>query len=236
MNLQNATVFITGANRGIGRELVTQCLKAGARKVYCGVRDIASLEFDDVRIVPVHLDVSDAASINDAATLAGDCQLLINNAGVLDFGDVLQTTEAQFEKAFTVNTWGLLNMTRALELALQKNSGAVVNILTLLSLASMPGMAAYNASKAAAWSLTLSLRATLAAKNITVHSVFPGAVDTTMLAGVDIAKTAPQQVAEAIVQGVIEGREDIFPDPMSQQVYAAWRSDHKAVEKQFAAM
>ena len=109
-------------------------------------------------------------------------------------------------------------------------------MLSLVSLVSAPGFAAYNASKAAAWSMTLSLRANLAARGITVHGVFPGAVDTDMLAGVDMPKTSPADVARAVVSGLQENREDIFPDPMSTQVYAAWRQDHKAVEKQFAAM
>lgn len=57
-----------------------------------------------------------------------------------------------------------------------------------------------------------------------------------MLAGVDMPKASPVDVARAIISGLAENREDIFPDAMSTQVYAAWRLDHKAVEKQFAAM
>ena len=111
-----------------------------------------------------------------------------------------------------------------------------MNVLTLLSLASMPSFAAYNASKAAAWSMTLSLRASLANSNVTVHSVFPGAVDTDMLADVEIPKTNSLQVARAIIEGIQDGKEDIFPDPMSQEVYGMWSKDHKAIEKQFAQM
>lgn len=100
----------------------------------------------------------------------------------------------------------------------------------------MLGLSAYNASKAAAWSMHLSIRATLAHRAVKVYGVFPGAVDNDMLAGVEMPKTSPQDVAQAIVQGVEDGREDIFPDPMSTQVYAAWSQDHKAVERQFAEM
>jgi short-subunit dehydrogenase len=100
----------------------------------------------------------------------------------------------------------------------------------------MPGLAAYNASKAAAWSMTQSLRASVADKNIVVYGVFPGAVDTDMLAGVDMAKTSPADIATAVLQGIETNQEDIFPDPMSTQVYTAWKQDHKAVEKQFATM
>ena len=99
----------------------------------------------------------------------------------------------------------------------------------------MPGITPYNISKAAAWSMTLSLRAELAPKNIVVHSVFPGAIDTEMLAGVEMDKANPADVARTIVAGIGEGKEDIFPDVMVRQVYANWRKDHKSVEKQFAA-
>jgi len=130
-----------------------------------------------------------------------------------------------------------LNLSRAIAPNIAANGGgAIVNMLTLLSLASMPAITPYNISKAAAWSLTLSLRAELAGKNIAVHSVFPGAIDTDMLKGVEMDKSAPGDVAAAIIAGVIAGQEDIFPDPMSKQVYQAWRQDHKAVEKQFASM
>jgi short-subunit dehydrogenase len=100
----------------------------------------------------------------------------------------------------------------------------------------MPGLGIYNASKAAAWSLTQSMRANLASRNIEVYGVFPGAVDTDMLAGVDMPKTSPADIAEAVVRGLNESSEDIFPDQMSSGLYAAWKADHKAVEKQFAAM
>ncbi len=163
--------------------------------------------------------------------------MLINNAGVLDFGAVLETPRTAFERNFGTNFYGLLAMTRAFAPAIERNGGgAVVNILTLVALASMPGLGVYNASKAAAWSLTQSLRAGLAGKGIAVHGVFPGAVDTDMLAGVEMTKTSPADVARAVVEGVGRGVEDIFPDPMSSALYDAWRRDHKAVEKQFAAM
>ena len=108
--------------------------------------------------------------------------------------------------------------------------------LVKAALASMPALSTYNASKAAAWSMTQSLRATLAPRGIAVFGVFPGAVDTDMLAGVEMPKTSPAAIAAAILDGLRADQEDIFPDPMSQQLYAAWKADHKAVEKQFAAM
>lgn len=237
MDISNTVALVTGANRGVGLALVSTLLNAGAKKVYAAARDIEILpSFDDYRVVPLPLDVTDQRTVTSAFRDANDVNLVINNAGVLSFGDALTVADDDIRHNFAVNFYGVLDVSRAASVVLEKNHGALVNVLTLLSLASMPGMAAYNASKAAAWSLTLSLRASLKAKGVSVHSVFPGAIDTDMLAGVEIPKTSPEDVANAIVQGVLEGKEDIFPDPMSQQVYSAWVADHKAVEREFGAM
>src|SRR6202012_153690 len=142
-----------------------------------------------------------------------------------------------FERNFSTNLCGVLAISRAFAPVIERNhGGAIVNILTLVALASMPGLGVYNASKAAAWSLTQSLRAGLANRAIGVYGVFPGAVDTDMLAGVEMPKTSPADVATAIVAAISNDVEDIFPDPMSRSLYEAWRKDHKAVEKQFATM
>ena len=183
------------------------------------------------------IDITDRARILALPEEAPDVALLINNAGVLDFGDILATPLDKFDRNLETNFTGTLLMARAFSPVIERNGGgAIVNILTLVALASMPGLAVYNASKAAAWSMTQSLRASLANTGIKVHGVFPGAVDTDMLAGVEMPKTPPGQVADAIVSGVAQGLEDIFPDPMSARLYAAWRLDHKSIEKQFAAM
>lgn len=156
---------------------------------------------------------------------------------MLDFGGILDVPLDAVTRNFATNFYGKLVMARAFAPVIEHNGGgAIVNILSLVSLVSAPGLAGYNTSKAAAWSMTLSLRASLAARGITVHGVFPAGVDTDMLAGADMPKASPVDVARAIVSGLAENSEDIFPDAMSTQVYAAWRQDHKAVEKQFAAM
>lgn len=240
MKIQGKTALITGANRGIGREIAIALLANGAKKIYATARDPQSLRslqaLDPARIVPLQLDVTDLPSIQ-AAAAASDVNLLFNNAAVLEFGDFLETPTAQVSQMFMTNFFGMLDMTRIFTPILEAHrDGAIVNILSLVALASMPSLTAYNASKAAAWSLTQSIRATLANKKIEVFGVFPGAVDTDMLAGVDMPKARPQEIANAILRGIENGTEDIFPDVMSQSLYAAWRIDHKAVEKQFASM
>ena len=241
MKIEHATVLVTGANRGLGREIVRALLAAGARKVYAAARDpdklTETLALDPARVTPLRIDVSDRAAVAALAAQAPDVTLLVNNAGVLDFGRMLDVDYAAIERDLATNLYGKLAMARAFAPVIERNGGgAIVNLLTLLSFVSAPAFSAYNVSKAAAWSMTQSLRAELAARGVAVVGVFPGGIDTDMLAGVEAPKTPPSDVARAIVQGIANGQEDIFPDAMSAQVYAGWKQDHKAVERQFATM
>ncbi len=109
-------------------------------------------------------------------------------------------------------------MTRAFVPTIERQTpAAIVNVLTLVALASMPGLGVYNASKTAAWSLTQSLRADLRSRNIAVHAAFPAGIDTDMLAGIDAPKAVPVDVVRQILDAVERGDEDVFPDPISQQ-------------------
>jgi NAD(P)-dependent dehydrogenase (short-subunit alcohol dehydrogenase family) len=241
MKMQNATALVTGANRGIGYAFVNALLQSGATQVYATARDTNSLTtvtaLDTKRVIPLQLDVTNPEQINALADKATDVNLLINNAGILAFGSILDVPTETLSNQFETNFYGTLNIARAFVPVIEKNQGgAIVNVLSVVSLASMPALAAYNASKAAAWSMTQSLRASIAEKGITVHAVFPGPVDTDMAAEVDFDKTSPADVAAAVLAGIEANQEDIFPDPMSTQVYTAWKQDHKAIEKQFATM
>jgi len=240
MQLRGSIALVTGANRGIGRALVESLLAHGAERVYATARHEhdfdAIVQLDRKRVVALALDVTDAAQLVRTAEVTKDVNLLFNNAGVLDFGSVLDAPDEAFRRNFDVNCFGLLHATRAFAPALTRNHGAVVNLLTLVALASMPGLGVYNASKAAAWSLTQSLRADLGKKGVKVFSVFPGAVDTDMLKAVEMPKTSPRAVADEVMAALEADTEDIFPDPMSKQLYSQWAADHKGVERQFAAM
>lgn len=240
MQIAQSVALVTGANRGIGRALVEALVAAGAAKVYAAGRDAAALAALAAtlpgKVVPLALDVTDADAVARLQQLAPDVTLLVNNAGVLDFGSALDMPFEAIERNFAVNFYGPIRTTRALAPAIVANGGgAVVAVASIVSLASMPALSGYAASKAALWSFGQALRAELAAKGVGFHAVFPGPVDTDMAAGIPMQKTSPADVARAIVDGIAEGREDIFPDPMSTSVGAAWRQDHKAVEKQFAA-
>lgn len=235
MHIHNATAFVTGANRGIGKALVQALLEAGARKVYAAARDPGRIETQQ-GVVAVRLDVTDRARVAAVAKEAPDVTLLINNAGLADFGGVLDSSPESIARMFSTNFDGPLALSTAFAPEIERNGGgAIVNVLSVVSLVSMPAAAGYSASKAAAWSMTQALRGSLASRGISIHGVFPGPVDTDMAAAITLPKASPEDVARAIVAGVQAGTDDIFPDPMSVEVYAGWRQDHKAVEKQFAA-
>ncbi len=235
----NSVALVTGANRGIGAALVRALADAGLARIYAGARSLSTFDGRSLprNVIPIEVDVTMPDQVDRLAATASDTTILFNNAGVLAFGDILSTCWDEVEANLQVNYLGTLRVARALAPVIERNGGgAIVNMLTLLALASMPGLAVYNASKAAAWSITQSLRASMSDRPIRVHSVFPGAVDTTMLADVEMEKARPDDVAKSILDGVIDGREDIFPDAMSSSVYDAWTKDHKAVEKQFASL
>ena len=239
MKIQHAVAVVTGANRGIGRAFIDALLERGATRVYAAARDDTSLRALaqlDPRVVPLKLDVRSVADVTAAAEQARDVTLLVNNAGTLTFGGPSEMSVGAVRDNMETNFFGTLNVINAFVPTLAQHHGAIVNMLTLVALASMPGLAAYNASKAAALSLTQSFRADLAKRGISVHGVFPGAVDTDMIRAFQMPKTPAIDVARATLDGIEAGQEDIFPDPMSQQLYSAWRQDHKAVERQFAAM
>jgi len=240
MQVKDSVALVTGANRGIGRALVEALVERGASRIYAAARDLASLDavvrLDPKRIRALRLDVTSAEDARAAAAQAKDLTLLINNAAVLATGRLTDIPVDAVRGNMETNFFGLLNVTTAFVPVLERSKGSIVNILTLLSLASMPGVAAYNASKAAGWSLTQSFRADLAKRGIRVHGVFPGAVDTDMARPFEVPKASAIDVARATLAGVDANEEDIYPDPMSQQMYAAWREDNKAVERQFAAI
>ncbi|MEC8580481.1 MAG: SDR family NAD(P)-dependent oxidoreductase [Pseudomonadota bacterium] len=240
MEIQDSIVLVTGANRGVGQEYVAQLIKTGAAKVYACARNPDSLgatvALDPGRVVPLQLDVTDSGSVEAAAQAAGDVNLLINNAGSLTFGGALEATDAGLATDMAVNNDGLRRMTQAFTPIIEANGGgAVVNMLTLLSFVSAPGFAGYNASKAAAWSMAMSLRAYLRPKGIQIINAFPAGIDTDMLAGVDAPKDSPEAVVRDVLAAVVAGHEDVYP-ASAADVFDAWRTDQKSVEAAFGEM
>jgi NAD(P)-dependent dehydrogenase (short-subunit alcohol dehydrogenase family) len=231
--ITNSAVLVTGANRGIGRALVEEALRRGATRVYAGTRQ--PLAHLDPRVTPLTLDVTDPAQIQAAAERVGALDVLINNAGVAHFDDL--SDRAVLEQHLAVNFFGPYGVTQAFLPMLTRSRGAVVNVLSVAALASLPMTPAYSISKAAAFSLSQSMRALLAGRGVRVHAVMAGPVDTEMTRDFDIPKADPAAVARAIFDGIEAGEEDIFPDPMSASLAPSWHNGAiKALERENAAL
>jgi len=209
MNISQRTVLITGANRGIGQALVNEALRRGAKRVYAGTR--SGLKIADKRVTPLTLDVTSASQIQRAAEEVDTLDVLINNSGVAIYDD-LSNSDA-IEQHLAVNLLGSFKVTQAFLPLLKRSKGAIVNNLSLAALAPLPVIPAYSISKAAALSMTQSLRALLAGQGVTVHAVFLGPIDTDMNRGFDVPKASPESAALGIFDGLEKGEEDIFPDP-----------------------
>jgi NAD(P)-dependent dehydrogenase (short-subunit alcohol dehydrogenase family) len=233
MTIADKTVLVTGANRGIGKALVEEALKRGAKRVYACTRQ--SLTHRDRRVTPLTLDVTNAAEIQGAVGRVESLDILINNAGLALYDDL--SDRVALEQSLAVNFYGPYGVTRAFLPLLTRSRGTIVNVLSVVAFAPFPLIPAYSISKAAAFSLTQSLRALLAGRGVKVHAVMAGPVDTEMSRGVDIPKASPESVARAIFDGVEKGEEDIFPDPMSESMAESWRNGPaKAMERQNAAL
>jgi NAD(P)-dependent dehydrogenase (short-subunit alcohol dehydrogenase family) len=233
MRIADKAVLVTGANRGIGQALVDEALKRGVKRVYAATRQ--PLAHLDGRVTPLTLDVTDTAQTRAAMERVESLDLLINNAGVALYDDL--TDRAALERHLAVNLFGTYDVTRAFLPLLTRSQGAIVNVLSVTGLAALPLIPAYSVSKAAAFSLSQSLRALLAGRGVKVYAVLTGPVDTDMSRGLDIPKASPASVARGILNGVENGEEDIFPDPISESMAESWRSSAaKALERQYAAL
>ena len=225
---------VTGAARGLGHHLVDALLERGAPTVYALARDPAKVRRDP-RVVAVAFDLADEHSIRAAAARCTDVTLLVNNASTAVFAGPLDADPAAVRHEMTINYDGTYATIRAFVPILERNGGGrIVNVLSLLSLASTPPMTGYSASKAAAHSLTQALRPILATRGITVHGVYPAGIDTDMLAGVDVPKAPPAEVAARLLDRLAADQEDIFPDANAEAMSALWRSDPTAVERALA--
>jgi NAD(P)-dependent dehydrogenase (short-subunit alcohol dehydrogenase family) len=226
-------ILITGANRGIGHALVEEALRRGATRVYAGMR--VPVEHPDGRVTPLALDVTDAEQIQRAVDGISSLDILVNNAGVAIYDDLTNTSVIQ--EHLDVNLFGPLNVSQAFLPLLARSQGAIVNNLSLNGLAAFPLIPGYSVSKAAAFSMTQSLRSFFAERGVRVHAVLTGPTDTEMTRGFDAPKATPQYVARAIFDGLENGEDDIFPDPVSAPLAEGWRSGvANAAASEFAAI
>jgi NAD(P)-dependent dehydrogenase (short-subunit alcohol dehydrogenase family) len=237
--IEGTVALVTGANRGIGRALTEALLARGVKKVYAAARNPDTLAaLRDERVVPLRLDVTDAEQIRAAAEAASDVELVFNNAGVVLASGIADSTVLdQARREMEVNYFGPLQLLHRLAPTLARNGGgAVINIGSAAGLTNIPFFPTYSASKAALHSLTQAARILLGPQGTAVFGVYAGPVDTDMTRDLALPKSAPRDVAFAILDGVEAGQEDIFPDPFSVDFGRQFGSSPKDSERQMAAM
>ena len=213
MDIVNSTVFITGANRGLGLAFAREARRRGAAKIYAGMRNTAG--FNEPDIIPVSIDVTDKASIAAAARLAADTTLLVNNAGIAELieGPLSGDVEEQSQRLFDVNYHGVVRVTQAFEPILSAQpQAAIINVLSDIVWLPRPILTPYAASKAAAWSYTNQLRFHLREKGIQVLGLHVGFVDTDLTNGIDVPKASPQDVASQTYDALAAGKSEIMAD------------------------
>lgn len=218
MKLANATVLITGANRGIGRAFAQAALARGARKVYAGARDPASIR--DAGLTPLKLDVTSQADVAAAAEIAADTTLVINNAGIAITGS-FNTAEAEavLRRHFETNVLGVLRVSQAFAPVLARHGGgALLNVASIASWISSPLLANYAVSKSAVWSLSNGLRNDLRAQGTQVLTLHMGFVDTDLTHGIDMPKSTPEDIVARALDALEAGADEVLADDLTRQV------------------
>ncbi|BCO26157.1 3-oxoacyl-[acyl-carrier-protein] reductase FabG [Rhodoferax lithotrophicus] len=218
MKIENSVVLITGANRGIGLEFARALLARGARKVYAAARNPATVTLAGVEAL--QLDVTQPEEIAAAVQQASDVSLVINNAGIAQPGGFLdQDSEAVTRRIFETNFFGMLNMSQAFAPVLRANGGgALLNVLSVASWVNDGGLAAYSASKSAAWSLTNALRHELAAQKTQVLGLHMAYVDTDLTRGFNVPKSSAEDIVQRALDGLEAGADEVLADALTQQV------------------
>ncbi|WP_296001724.1 SDR family oxidoreductase [Rugamonas sp.] len=226
MKIKDAVVLVTGANRGLGLAYAQALLAGGAKKVYAAARDPADITLPGV--VPLRLDVTDAAQVAAAAAAIPDLTLLINNAGIARrVGLMADHAESAARDELDTNLFGPLRLARAFAPALKANGGgAIVNVLSVLSWISVPGSATYCVSKAAAWSMTNGLRNELREQGTQVVAVHMAFMDTDMASHLDVAKTSPHTVAAATLEALEQGGLEVLIDEITRKAKAGLSLPH----------
>jgi NAD(P)-dependent dehydrogenase (short-subunit alcohol dehydrogenase family) len=221
MKIQGSVALVTGANRGLGSAFARALLAAGAAKVYAAARDPSTITLEGV--VPVRLDVTRPDQIEKLAHELGDVSLLINNAGIGGSGPVLDPMSVdQLHQQFETNAVGPLRMVQAFAPAMAaQRSSAVINVISALSWATLPGITgSYSASKAAAWALSNAMRQELKTQGTEVLSLHVAFMDTDMARGIPGPKSSPDEIARLAIAALEAGKSELLADEVTRSVHA----------------
>jgi len=218
MKIHNAVALVTGANRGIGLAFTRALLARGARKVYAGARDPATVTQPGVEAI--RLDVTRPEDIAAAAARASDVTLVVNNAGIGAVGGFLAAdSEESARRHLETNFFGVLRMSRAFAPVLAANGGgALLNVLSVVSWVNGGQLAPYAASKSAAWSLTNALRHELSAQRTQVLALHMAFVDTDLVRALEGPKTSPEDIVERALDGLEAGLDEVLADERTRLV------------------
>jgi NAD(P)-dependent dehydrogenase (short-subunit alcohol dehydrogenase family) len=233
MNVEGSVALVTGANRGLGRQFSQQLLDRGAKKVYATARNPETITTAGVEVL--ELDLLDHDTIEKAAAAAGDVTLLVNNAGVSTYQNLIRGDIAEIRREMETHFFGTLAVTRAFADALGRNGGGgIVNVLSALSWFSWNGVTSYSAAKAAEWSLTAGTRVELSAQGTHVLGVHFGAADTDMMAGYEGPLLDPADVVRAALDGLAAGAVEVLVDDWSRAAKAGLAEDPAVFYAQMA--
>jgi NAD(P)-dependent dehydrogenase (short-subunit alcohol dehydrogenase family) len=243
-------VLVTDGKSAVGQALAQALVKAGADIVWVGHAEpwkklpgldtLAALP--QVTLVP--LDLTNGRSVSElAGSIAGKVDIVINNAEVHRTQGVASRRGTDVARAeMDINYFGLLRLAQEFGPALkgrgadgQNNAIAWVNLLSIFALSNFPSHGTFSASKAAAHSLAQCLRAEMRPAGIRVLNVFPGPIDDEWNQLMPPPKIAPAALAAAIVKGLRDGIEDLYPGDVAQEWVARWRDNPKVLERELAA-
>jgi len=243
-------VLVTDGKSALGQALVRALAAAGAELIWVGHAEPWKRlpGFDELERLPqvalVPLELTDSKNVRElAAEIGAKVDILVSNAelhrafGIANRQGV-ETARAEMD----VNYFGLLRLAQEFAPAMRARGAdglasavAWVNVLSIYALANFPPHGTYSASKAAAHSLAQCLRAEMRPAGVRVVNVFPGPIDDDWNQLVAPPKLAPAALAQAIVKGLGEGVEDLYPGELAQEWLERWRDNPKALEKELSS-
>ncbi|MGA2848593.1 MAG: glucose 1-dehydrogenase [Terracidiphilus sp.] len=188
-NLQGKVALVTGASKGIGAAIARELAARGAAVAvnYSGSKAaaeklVAEITGTGAKAIAIQANVADPASIQQlidtVATQLGPIDVLVNNAGIYEFGPLEAITPEHFHKQFNTNVLGLLLVTQAAVPHFNPAGGSIINIGSVVGRMSFPNAAVYSATKGAVDSITVSLSKELGTKKIRVNALNPGVIET----------------------------------------------------------